>query len=31
MRVSLVDLESTGEGQQLVRVSLANLQCTGEG
>ena len=31
MRVSLADLQSTGEGSRLVRVSLADLQSTGEG
>ena len=31
MRVSLADLESTGEGLRLVRVSLADLQSKGGG
>ena len=31
MRVSLADLQSTGEGYWLVRVSLADLESAGEG
>ena len=31
MRVSLPDLQSTGEGYRLVRVSLVDLQSAGEG
>ena len=31
MRVNLADLESAGEGKELVRVSLADLESAGEG